>query len=447
MAKIEEYVVKGAVANCDKSQVPKFPAQLSQILDNMIYKVNGNVVATTMSLGPAFGVQPFGICTMIPKTPAVPTPPCVCVVASWSGGYTGISVGPLGGNPLTSDSKATCALGGSISFITSGQIPKPDFLALKSAAMDNFNSLSEIDQLNKIEPQLPESVDLTEAEELLSNLNPKYAKDKNLQYQVWVALFLHKNYMSENDLEKYDSQKSQDDRKAKQNDNKEEVKKYDSSIAEFFGEYRYYYKAKSTVEVFTTLISFMGAVVTKDLKVTNISRVLGEVELSNSKQIGSEWTLRNLAQDAQPGSTITFEEHISTNKRYIDAVVECGGQTTNVEYKSVKDVPPEHFTEQFSKDMVISRNNTDPTVQWKFDGDKLASEYKKSHTDAWEGNKKWSDLNDGEKEAVRADFRGKMRNGTEKPKRDGLDQVEMDESLMDDYLNNDEIFDKTFIIA
>ena len=120
---------------------------------------------------------------------------------------------------------------------------------------------------------------------------------------------------------------------------------------------------------------------------------------------------------------------------------------SNLEYKSVKDVPPEHFTEQFSKDMVISRNNTDPTVQWKFDGDKLASEYKKSHTDAWDGNKKWSDLNDGEKEAVRADFRGKMRNGTEKPKRDGLDQVEMDESLMDDYLNNDEIFDKTFRIA
>ena len=118
-----------------------------------------------------------------------------------------------------------------------------------------------------------------------------------------------------------------------------------------------------------------------------------------------------------------------------------------IEYKSVKDVPPEHFTEQFSKDMVISRNNTDPTVQWKFDGDKLASEYKKSHTDALEGNKKWSDLNDGEKEAVRADFRGKMRNGTDNPKRDGLDQVEMDESLMDDYLNNDEIFDKTFIIA
>ena len=108
-----------------------------------------------------------------------------------------------------------------------------------------------------------------------------------------------------------------------------------------------------------------------------------------------------------------------------------------IEYKSVKDVPPSHFTEQFSKDM-----QSDNKVQWRFDGDKLA---KKKYPDRKDVT--WDSLNDDEKKAVRADFRGKMRNGTEKPKRDGLDQVEMDESLMDDYLNNDEIFDKTFIIA
>lgn len=118
-----------------------------------------------------------------------------------------------------------------------------------------------------------------------------------------------------------------------------------------------------------------------------------------------------------------------------------------IEYKSVKDVPPEHFTEQFSKDMAISKNNTDPTVQWKFDGDKLASEYKKSHTDAWEGNKKWSDLNDGEKEAVRVDFREKMRNGTDNPKRDGLNKVKMDKDKKKDLLSDDDIFDSIFIIA
>ena len=120
---------------------------------------------------------------------------------------------------------------------------------------------------------------------------------------------------------------------------------------------------------------------------------------------------------------------------------------SNLEYKSVKDVPPEHFTEQFSKDMVISRNNTDPTVQWKFDGDKLASEYQKNHTDAWEGNKKWSDLNDGEKEAVRADFRGKMRNGTDNPKREDLDQVEMDDLYREKLMEDEDKFDELFIIA
>ena len=48
-----------------------------------------------------------------------------------------------------------------------------------------------------------------------------------------------------------------------------------------------------------------------------------------------------------------------------------------IEYKSVKDVPPSHFTEQFSKDMQSTNNNTKCKVQWKFDGDKLANEYKK----------------------------------------------------------------------
>ena len=97
--------------------------------------------------------------------------------------------------------------------------------------------------------------------------------------------------------------------------------------------------------------------------------------------------------------------------------------------------------------MVISGNNTDPTVQWKFDGDKLASEYQKNHTDAWEGNKKWSDLNDDEKEAVRVDFRDKIRNGSDDPKRDGLDKVKMDKDKKKDLLSDDDIFDSIFIIA
>ena len=56
-------------------------------------------------------------------------------------------------------------------------------------------------------------------------------------------------------------------------------------------------------------------------------------------------------------------------------------------------------------------------------------------------------MNDDEKEAVRADFRGKMRNGTEKPKRDGLDQVEMDDLYREKLMEDDDKFDELFIIA
>ena len=105
-----------------------------------------------------------------------------------------------------------------------------------------------------------------------------------------------------------------------------------------------------------------------------------------------------------------------------------------IEYKSVKDVPPEHFTEQFSKDM-----QSDNKVQWRFDGDKLA---KKKYPDR--KNVTWNSLSNDEKEEVRCEFREKMRN-------DGLNKVEMDENLKDKLMANDKKgnakFDSIFIIA
>ena len=115
---------------------------------------------------------------------------------------------------------------------------------------------------------------------------------------------------------------------------------------------------------------------------------------------------------------------------------------SNLEYKSVKDVPPSHFTEQFSKDMQSTNNNTKCKVQWKFDGDKLTQKKYPDRKDVT-----WDSLNDDEKKAVRADFRGKMRNGTEKPKRDGLDKVEMDDLYREKLMEDDDKFDELFIIA
>ena len=157
----KQYIVKGAMAQCNQSKVPMV-AQIQLIPDNMFVNMNGNPAATTMTLGPVFGPAPFGICNMIPPTPAVPTPPCVCAIVSWSGADTAVKINMIS-NPLTTDSKGTCALGGSISFKMSGQYPKfstppmsvpavPDMNAAatikKKIEKKNFQRIQSIDDLN-----------------------------------------------------------------------------------------------------------------------------------------------------------------------------------------------------------------------------------------------------------------------------------------------------------
>ncbi len=134
----KQYIVKGAMAQCNQSKVPMI-AQLNLIPDNMFVNMNGNPVATTMTLGPVFGPAPFGICNMIPPTPAVPTPPCVCAILSWSGADTAVKINMVS-SPLTKDSKGTCALGGSISFKMTGQFPKPSIPPIPTPAVPDMNA-------------------------------------------------------------------------------------------------------------------------------------------------------------------------------------------------------------------------------------------------------------------------------------------------------------------
>ena len=134
----KQYIVKGAMAQYNQSKVPMI-AQLNLIPDNMFVNMNGNPVATTMTLGPVFGPAPFGICNMIPPTPAVPTPPCVCAIVSWSGADTAVKINMVS-SPLTKDSKGTCALGGSISFKMTGQFPKPSIPPIPTPAVGDMNA-------------------------------------------------------------------------------------------------------------------------------------------------------------------------------------------------------------------------------------------------------------------------------------------------------------------
>lgn len=92
---------------------------------------------------------------------------------------------------------------------------------------------------------------------------------------------------------------------------------------------------------------------------------------------GAEWTLRYLANHADElnkASSISFEisETLPTGKQRIaDMVVEHPLQgTIYYEFKSVKNLPPNDFVEQFSKDLSRPNFNIN-NLKWVFDGKKI----------------------------------------------------------------------------
>ena len=114
----DEFIVKGAMATC---QFGVAPAMIN-VMDNTKVYFNGKLVATSMSIGPTFQSPAFGTCNMVPNMPK----PCAAVITKWDNTFTKIKINQIS-NPLTKDSKGTCALGCPmcISFTTTGQLPIP----------------------------------------------------------------------------------------------------------------------------------------------------------------------------------------------------------------------------------------------------------------------------------------------------------------------------------
>ena len=102
---------------------------------------------------------------------------------------------------------------------------------------------------------------------------------------------------------------------------------------------------------------------------------LGHTE--SSFREGAEWTLRYLANNADEftgASKVSFEvQEILPNgrKRIADMVVEYPGQSpVYYEFKSVKNLPPKDFIQQFSND--LTRLNAEMNnLKWVFDGKKI----------------------------------------------------------------------------
>lgn len=132
----EEFVVKGAMATC---QFGVAPAMLNSIMDNMFVYFNGQLVATSMSIGPAFPSPAFGTCNMIPNMPK----PCTCMITKWDSPFNDIYINRIA-HPLTKNSKGTCALGVPmcISFQTTGQIAVPGVPAMDAAKVEHQSDMN-----------------------------------------------------------------------------------------------------------------------------------------------------------------------------------------------------------------------------------------------------------------------------------------------------------------
>jgi hypothetical protein len=101
------------------------------------------------------------------------------------------------------------------------------------------------------------------------------------------------------------------------------------------------------------------------------------------KEIGAEWTFRHLGEHPEmyTDKYLQFEcvEHVGENGdkiRYVDMKAYDYEMAKDMfyEFKSVKNIPPEHFFDQFGKDLL--NNNVDELSQlkWIFDGKKVTPE-------------------------------------------------------------------------
>jgi hypothetical protein len=92
---------------------------------------------------------------------------------------------------------------------------------------------------------------------------------------------------------------------------------------------------------------------------------------------GAQWIQRYIVNNADEfkGMTLTFEEIedvAGLGIRRVDVVVDIS-ETKRIfyEFKSVLNIPPQHFAEQFIKDLDIADDLTQ--IKWIFDGKKISS--------------------------------------------------------------------------
>ncbi|WP_052732762.1 DNA/RNA non-specific endonuclease [Hymenobacter terrenus] len=134
-----DYVVSLALAKCSKGTLPVPLPVTSQPL----HLVGGLAVATELDIAPLVNIPCFGICQQLTKLASgVPTP-CVPVPTGWKGANPARKI--MGLKPLLEKATCACALGGTVSFQSSGQLGPakfqtgPNFLMFTAGSVGGWN--------------------------------------------------------------------------------------------------------------------------------------------------------------------------------------------------------------------------------------------------------------------------------------------------------------------
>ena len=107
----QELVCNGAMCRCDKGTLPS----LLQVLANQTVHLQGKAVATT--LDKLF--LPFGTCLVKNNLPFVP------MLLLWEKAFDKVSLVAPGCHPLLEKSTIKCALGGTVSILSTLQLSIP----------------------------------------------------------------------------------------------------------------------------------------------------------------------------------------------------------------------------------------------------------------------------------------------------------------------------------
>ncbi len=123
----------------------------------------------------------------------------------------------------------------------------------------------------------------------------------------------------------------------------------------------------------------MSSVNRNNISVGDFDKVISDLQKGGGFSVGSEWVMRYIAENGAElsGRNLRFEvveaiEDESRNLiRRIDVEEIIGKTKIFYEFKSVKDIPPVNFYEQFGKDLMLDDVTSLDQIKWIFDGRKV----------------------------------------------------------------------------